>query len=569
MNHDVRVLPAVALLAGAVLAACTPAWAVEGGAPASRIERVTVYPGLALVERSAKVGAGARELVLDCLSASFDMASLQIDGAEGVRLGPVSATTRPRAEVPACDTSPLDGRIRTLEDRIAALQAESGGHDLVLGYLRALAAAQAGQLPPEAAAGAANPAASRSTNAAPRGPASALPAGGALGLQALLGGIQSAGQNAYGQQHRLGREREALERELQPLLAERERQRGQSGEVRQLRVALSASREAVLRLRYQVPGPSWAPAYRATLEAQDTSASTSVLLERLAHVSQRTGEDWAGVRLVLSTGSPRSATAGPQPRPWTLQPRPAYEMRAMAAAPMPAPAAPMAMAARKAEASEAEPDFTVQQVNSEFATEFEVPGSVDVGSGGQRVSLSLGSQRVPAALRVQSVPQQDASAWFVAEISRPEGVWPDGPMQLLRGAQAVGQSHWRGGEQEKLTLPFGRDELVRVRVLPAQQHSASTGFISTRNERQVGRVYEVENRHRSAIDLLVLEASPVALEEQISVTRSFNPKPQVEGWLDQPGIVAWRQSLGAGQKARFSADYTISHPKDMLLRETR
>ena len=92
-----------------VLAACSLAapWA----AAQSRIEQVTVYPGLAAVERSARVAAGARELVLNCLSPQFDMGSLRVEGSEGLRIGPVSATNRPRAEVPECNARSEERRV--------------------------------------------------------------------------------------------------------------------------------------------------------------------------------------------------------------------------------------------------------------------------------------------------------------------------------------------------------------------------------------------------------------------------------------------------------------------------
>lgn len=535
-------LPRVFVLSA--VAAASTSWAADPGG--SRIERVTVYPGMAQVERSAKVNAGARELVLECLSPSFDMASLQIDSAEGVRLGPVSATTRARTEVPACDVTPLDDRIRTLEDRLAAVRAESAGHDLALGYLRGLGATESASSP---------------TRMGSAGPSAA-------GVAPLVNSIQRSGQEAYRQQHRLTRDREALERELQPLLAERERLRGQGGEVRQLRIALWATHEATLTLRYQVAGPSWGPSYRATL---DPSAQSMVTVERLAQVSQRTGEDWKGVRMTLSTGSPVSATAGPDPRPWSVRPRPPVSpMPAMVVAPVAAPA-PLSARAYKAErmAQDVEPDFTVQQVNNEFATQFELPGGVDVQSGGQRVSVALETLRLPATLRVQTVPQQDASAWLVADIQRPAGIWPEGPLQLLRGTQAVGRSTWRNGDQDRIDLAFGRDELVRVRVTPSSAHTASGGFAGSRQERQERHVYEIENRHRTPIDLQVLEASPVAQDERISVTRQFTPEPQTSAWRQQPGVVAWRRILEAGQTAQFSADYVISHPKDLVLQESR
>jgi uncharacterized protein (TIGR02231 family) len=515
--------------------ACGPA-----AAQASRIEQVTVYPGLAEVLRTARVAAGARELVLDCLSPGFDMASLRVEADAGIRIGPVSATTRPRAEVPECSASPLDARIRALEDRVAAINAEHSGHELALGYLRGLGPAEAGS----AARGAAPVAAS---------------------LAATLAAIQRGGQGALAEQHRLMREREALERELLPLRAERERQGPQQGEVRQLRIALAAAREGGLRLRYQVPGPTWAPGYRATLDVE----AGQVDVERLAQVSQRSGEDWNGIALRLSTGSPRGASAGPQPRPWQLlpqqPPRPApMEAAGRSLARSYAPAA--AAAVPKADA---EPDFAVQVSQGEFATEFEVPGSVDVKSGAQRVSLALGNARWPAAVKVQTTPQADASAWLVAEVAPPEGVWPDGSMQLLRGSQVVGQTTWRTGQRERVTLPFGRDELVRVQVVPVTQRNASAGFIGSKAERRIGRSYAVENRHRTPIALEVLEASPVSGDERIEVTRQFDPAPRPGLWQDQPGVIVWARSLAPGETARFTAEYVITSPKDLPVFDQR
>ncbi|WP_310461483.1 DUF4139 domain-containing protein [Sphaerotilus sp.] len=503
---------------------------------ASRIARVTVYPGTAVVERTARVPAGAREVVLNCLSPQFDMASLRIEADAPIRLGPVTATTRPRSESAACSTSPLDGRITALEDRIAALAAEHASQELVLGLLKGLGSGEG----------------TRTPNAP---------------LATTLTLVQRSGQDAYQQQHRLQREREKLERELAPLKVERERQQPGGGEVRQLRVQLQAGAEGELRLQYQTAGPTWAPAYRATL---DPTAAT-VEMERQAQVSQNTGEDWTGVALRLSTGSPQSATSGPAPRRWEISPRPPMPAAPVAMA-MAAPApAPMMARAGKAQVAEmAEPmDFAVQVRQGEFATEFEVPGQVDVAQGGQRVAFSLGTQRWPARVKVQTVPQADPSAWLIAEVARPDGVWPDGSLQLLRGTQVVGRTVWRLGERETLALSFGRDEQVRVQNLPVTQQTASAGFIGTRTERRVGRLVEVENRRRTPVTLEVLEATPVSTDEKITVTRQFTPAPQPGDWQDQPGVVAWTQTLAPGQKARFGAEYVIGHAKDLPVIERR
>ncbi|MDI5964716.1 DUF4139 domain-containing protein [Streptantibioticus silvisoli] len=63
-------------------------------------------------------------------------------------------------------------------------------------------------------------------------------------------------------------------------------------------VDLNADAELELELEYRVPGASWAPVYQLRLAGGGTGDSTLVMR---ASVAQRTGEDWTGVRLGLST----------------------------------------------------------------------------------------------------------------------------------------------------------------------------------------------------------------------------------------------------------------------------
>ena len=67
-----RLLRFPALAALASLAASLPAAAAAPESAASRITRVTVYPGAAVVERAAPVAAGARRVVFECLPAKLD-----------------------------------------------------------------------------------------------------------------------------------------------------------------------------------------------------------------------------------------------------------------------------------------------------------------------------------------------------------------------------------------------------------------------------------------------------------------------------------------------------------------
>jgi uncharacterized protein (TIGR02231 family) len=514
------------------LAVCIAAPAQTSGAAASRVTQVTLYPGIATVERVARVAAGARQLQLICLPASFDTESLRLEGDPGITIGEVNARTMPRNRAPGCEKTALDKRIAALEDQVAAVDAETGGNDLALGYLKGLgqgAAPVTGNRP------AAGPAISETVQA-----------------------VRGTGQATLLQQHQLVRRKEALQAQLDPLIADRDRLQRVDAPVRNVTINLNATVAGDIRLRYQVTGPGWAPSYRASLDTR----SGAIRIERLAQVGQASGEDWTGVRLRLSTGQPRAAVAGPTPQPWTVQnhqptPVPTSAMVAMAPAPAGAPAS-----AREADEA---PRFDVSVFQGMYATEFEVPGTVDLVSGEQRLTLSLGTQDLAGTVRTRTTPALETNAYLVADIQRPTGVWPAGSLQLYRDGTLVGTTRWTVGADERITLPFGRDELVRVQSEPQRAVTGTATFIGGKVERRIARAYSVQNLHNEAIQLEVLEATPVSGDEAIVVTQRLSPQPATTEWNKQPGVAQWLATLEPGATARFTADYTATAPKEFLL----
>ena len=553
--HPTRALVGRRGLAGLawLCAAAAPALALAQDAPppsdgASRIARVTVYPGSATVERVVKVPAGARSVQLACLPASLDTQSLQISAPSSVRVGEFNVLTEDRDVVAAC-ANPLDGRIRALEDQIAAVKAEAAAVQLVDSYLRGVA-----------------------------GPATVAP-GGAVGrapdptpaqITATADVLRKSGQDAFTRAYQLKRRQEALELALKPLVADRDRVASQRARVVAVTVNLAAERDAELRVSYQVRGPSWQPSYRATLDAD----KSTVLIERLALVAQNSGEDWGNVQLTLSTGQPGRATQGSLPRPWTLDISPPPQAKhtpspVMAMAPSPSPIA----RGRSAAESDAMPTFEVSTLDKGFATEFAVPQRITVPSSGLRVTLALGSHTAPATLITRTVPAVEEAAYLVAQIAQPPGVWPAGPAGLVRDGAFVGNGRIdfaaasAGAPAGSTSLSFGRDELVTVRAEPAQDLTGSSGFTGSRTERTTRRIYNIDNRHKTAITLQVLHAAPVSRNEKIEVESRYQPQPTDLAWNRTPGTVAWQQPLAAGATAQFSAEHTIRYPKDLSLQE--
>ncbi|MDT8999555.1 DUF4139 domain-containing protein [Paucibacter sp. APW11] len=494
----------------------------------SRISNVLVYPGGATIERIARVSAGSRQLQLNCLPARFDLDSLQVQADAGIAVGEISVQTLDRARSPECNNSPLDARIRELEDQLAALKAEDESQELVLGFLKSV------------------------------GSDNKLPA---AAITATADTLRRSSLDALQRRLQLAKRRDELQLQLGPLSAEREAQRAANPQLRSLVLNLAASRDGELRISYRSSQAGWSPVYRAYLD----TARTSLRLERHAQVAQSSGEDWRGVRLRLSTVQPRQASSLNPPQPWVLDLLPppvqnaAYEMAApapaMAMAPPPAPMA-------KRYAAPELPSFDVSELQGAYAAEYEVPGEVQVASDGQRVGFLLGSAALNTRLVTRVQPQQEAQAYLLADSERPKGSWPDGALQLFRDGAFIGQSRLTLGSDERLALFFGRDELVRVQIEPEQRNAGSTGFIASRSERRISHGYLVENLHSTAITLQLLEAAPAPRHEDIRVQTQFKPAVSEQDWHKLPGMVLWRQDLTPGQSQRFSAEYLISYPKD-------
>lgn len=503
---------------------------------ASRITAVTLYPGSATVERSARVLPGATLLQIPGLPANFDPQSVRVEADAGVAIGEVSTQDVARVQSPDSREARLEERIQALRDRQAELDAETKSAQMVTEFLSRLGAQ--GEKP------------------APLSDARSLAA--IVGLIGKGGGESLArARRAQMQKREIGKQIAALERDLARL-------RSGSRDTRTILVGVSSERGGSARVSYQVNGAGWRPAYRASLDSQ---ASRLELL-RQGVVQQATGEDWTGVKLRLSTGQPRLSPAGPDPRPWWVSLPVARPLASAAGAfaQITNEAAPRSLAAKRAERMDdlAQAPAPVEQQTT-FSTEFDVPGVVSLPSDGRKVTVSLAKLTLPAKMRLRVVPRLDPAAIVTAEAKRPDGVWLPGEIQLARDGSVVGSTAWNPQASENLLLPFGRDSLVRVKLNRVKDRNGSAGLIDRKNEREVTDVLTLSSSHKIPLDLLVLESSPVSTSDQIKVQASFDPKPQVENWEERQGVVAWERPIAPNETLKITLNYTVSYPREVTV----
>jgi uncharacterized protein (TIGR02231 family) len=527
VNRGVRTAVAVAV----TLAWAGSALAQEGG----RITRVTLYPGSATVERTAKVAPGQTRIDLTGLPANFDPRTLRIDADADIRIGEVSVRDVARTESLSGHESQLEAKIQALKDEKARLDVEVKTAELVRDFLASLSTR------PDSENGKPH-----QVMVDPRT------------ITATVEALRRGGVDAYGLIQRIDIRKRALDQQIAALERDLAQVRTGARDARTLQVSLHAPRAGEIRASYQVTNAGWKPAYRAALD----SSTSRVELERQATITQRTGEDWRGVKLRLSTGQPRAA-AIVDPAPWQItlksqaEPRDTMSLRGiMAENKLPVLAEKPASAPAQA---------SMVEFQTQYTTEFEVPGSVDLSADGRQVNVSLAKQSLPVKQRIRVVPRRDAAAMVTTESARPDGVWPAGDVQLYRDGSYIGSTFWNSQASEQLVLPFGRDDRVQVAVKRVKNRTGSAGIVNQRAERQVADLYTITSRHKLPVELLVLEASPVPVSDQVKVGAVFEPKPKIENWHEQRGVMAWEQSLKPGETAKFVADYTITYPRELAV----
>src|SRR6266699_3886094 len=495
---------------------------------ASRITAVTLYPGSATVERTARLVPGMTRLEISGLPANFDPQTVRVEADPGVRIGEVSTQDQSRTAASNARESAIEERIQALKDRQAVLEVDARSAQMTAEFISRLGAPSAEKPAP-------------------------IPS--ARSLAETIEAVRRGGSDAFGRIQKVQVQKREIDKQIRALERDLARLKSGAKDVRTIAVGVSAERPGEVKVSYQVNGAGWRPAYRAGLD----SAGSKVSLERQGAISQTTGEDWTNVKLKLSTGQPRLSPQATEPRPWKLS---LYSPSIGAVSELSynrTAAAPAALRSAKVDELRQETPLEVQTV---FATEFEVPGAVSLPSDGRKLTVSLAKLSLPAKMRLRVVPRQDVQAVVTAEAERPEGVWLAGDIQLYRDGNYVGATSWNPQAAAALVLPFGRDSLVRVKVDRAKDRNGSGGLIARRNEREVSDLYTLTSHHKTPVDLLVLESSPVSTNDQIKVEAKFDPKPTDENWEERQGVVAWARAIAPNQTLKFSVGYAISYPKD-------
>ncbi|CAL9343001.1 hypothetical protein C1708_01875 [Streptomyces sp. DH-12] len=338
-------------------------------------------------------------------------------------------------------------------------------------------------------------------------------------------------------------------REAEQALAEAETEpAGLAGHV-ELTVEASGTGPAELRLGHLTPCALWRPAYRATLDGE------TLTLETEAMVWQRTGEDWSGVRLTLSTARSSAATEPPvlgEDR-LTLQDRSPEERRTVR------------VDLREEDVADLGPAPVLGLPGVDDGGEVRVlhaPGPVSVPADGRAHRVPVSSFTTAARSEYACAPELSPLVTQVVRCDNRSGhALLAGPVDLIRGSGFVGRGTLDfTAPGAAVELAFGSRDDHRV-VRETEETRDTTGLtqrtVLTRTVRLRLSRFSAPDEQDDRV-VVVRERVPVSEVSAVEVRVRRDDCSPAPGSVDPDGIVRWDVRLPPGGHRTLTLVYEVS-----------
>ena len=545
--------------------------AAEVPTTGAKIARVTVYADRAEVVRrfATTLPAGEHALVFDALPGETDLSSVRVTGQGSFSLVDIRAETIQTLEVTDAQVRELSAKLKAEQVKLQEVtQAQTrnaqrrASLDKVLGRLTAVGKESA------------NP--------------DLDPAKWAGYLTYHVESLAKLDQETLGLKGRddaLRAEINRLERELIQLNGNRTKYRN----VARVKIEVTQAGPQEFELTYVVAGPSWSPHY----DVRADTVAKKLTVAYQAQVRQRTGEDWLGVSLRLSTAQPGVGGREPELAPWALyKAEPVVATGAVvlmdesglaaAAKPTAATATRRSLAKQAAQTADAgiasppAPATRAMEVASATvqagatAALFQVPRAYDIPSDPKSVKVALTEQTFFASFRHSCVPKLSPNVYLKAQaVNASDYPFLPGPTAVfLDGAYVAAASMDLVPAGQEFVTFLGVDQTVKVERRVLARREEVTGVFGKKTHRTVhDLLFKVTNGKQADIDLAVGDQLPLSNHDAIKVVLE---EPRYEKdtealKLNEQKFLEWRLRLGAGDKLDLPFRFAVERPEDVIV----
>lgn len=372
-----------------------------------------------------------------------------------------------------------------------------------------------------------------------------------------------------------------LEADIRMIDAELKKHQGVRAKVRKtvtIEVEVKAEGDFEFELAYLIQEANWVPMYDARVD----SRAKKVGMRYYGLVTQRTGEDWKGVEVQLSTARPQIDGNVPELGPWYLMPY--YPTNYAMSAPA-ARSADMKKESGYAEEAEMSGGFGGGGMAAGISEAVLASASVAAGQGASVVFRTTGRGDVPGdgsnsklmildgdfenRFRYISVPKLAEFVYLTAEVTNStEFPLLRGRISIFLDGNYVGNSDLKAliTPSEKFELHLGVDESIKVRRKLQQRKGDEKGLFSRSHTEEFSYLITLESHRETAEEVIVRDQIPVSTDEKIKVeVRALTPQENPDKDKDKlpNGVVEWKLNLASKGTEKLTLGYMVSYPKDM------
>lgn len=308
----------------------------------------------------------------------------------------------------------------------------------------------------------------------------------------------------------------------------------------------------------------WRADYDLNLTRGDDA---TVSMERKVVMHQSSDELWTDVDLTLSTANPFSQVNPSEPHPSQaiLQPKgkAGYGSVRTTAAPQ-ADYTELSRAGGFAEPIVEEAVIIVANAEIDgLSVTYDYPEPVNLASGSGELILALDDFTFDAREFNRAAPRFDETAFLMAEFtnSTQEPFLP-GQASVSRDGVFVGRTNLSlipAGD--KAEVSFGTLEGLRLDYKLLDNDTGDRGFLTSSNTRVQQMEFSVENLLATSEDVQTIFALPYSEQEDLSVSVSARPSPDVRDFEQQRGVSVWNLEVGPGEKKTVRVNVEMDWPE--------
>jgi len=348
---------------------------------------------------------------------------------------------------------------------------------------------------------------------------------------------------------------QALKKELQEIRASRPLEK------KTISVNLEVMKAGNLEIStsYLAMDAKWFPSY----DARALMKTRELEMTYYGEITQKTGEDWNDVELVLSTAKPAIGAKSPELPPWYIniyEPAPLTKFRGEAAEEMKV----AVFAESRADMETVKKETLAVLETTPVSANFKIKKRENILGDGSRQKVTISVDTLKPTFDYISVPKIAENAYLKSSAVNQTGyTFVAGSVNVFQEADYIGQSSINFiVPQDTFTLDLGIDPNIKVKR-ELLGRNKEVGFFGKSEKISYSYKITVENFKDSQEFVTIVDHVPVSQDERIKIgIDKILPEPQEKS---PQGLIKWKFALSPKEKKEILLGFTIGYPSGVVV----